>query len=294
MKRETHNDSERIKLAEDLEQNAVKSCSLKAASEEQRKADKKVMKLAEEQKKQKEDLRKRIILLEKQLDAKQALQLEIEQLRGNLNVMRHIKYEGDEEVLNKVELLLKALREKESELGDLETINQTLVVQERQTNDELQDARKELVNGLKDMSINAHIGVKRMGELDSHPFHEAMKRKYSDTQADEKATELCSLWEEYLRDPEWHPIKVVNINGKHQAVIKEDDEKLRDLRQHYGVEVYNAVTAALSEINEYNPSGRYITSELWNYNAGRRASLKEGVGVLLKHWRAYRRKRGME
>lgn len=31
-------------------QNAVKSCSLKAASEEQRKADKKVMKLAEEQK----------------------------------------------------------------------------------------------------------------------------------------------------------------------------------------------------------------------------------------------------
>lgn len=80
------------------------------------------------------------------MDAKQALQLEIEQLRGNLNVMRHIKYEGDEEVLNKVELLLKALREKESELGDLETINQTLVVQERQTNDELQDARKELVN----------------------------------------------------------------------------------------------------------------------------------------------------
>lgn len=80
------------------------------------------------------------------MDAKQALQLEIEQLRGNLNVMRHIRYEGDEEVLNKVELLLKALREKESELGDLETINQTLVVQERQKNDELQDARKELVN----------------------------------------------------------------------------------------------------------------------------------------------------
>lgn len=80
------------------------------------------------------------------MDAKQALQLEIEQLRGNLNVMRHIRYEGDEEVLNKVELLLKALREKESELGDLETINQTLVVQERQRNDELQDARKELVN----------------------------------------------------------------------------------------------------------------------------------------------------
>ncbi|KAH6787150.1 XH/XS domain-containing protein [Perilla frutescens var. hirtella] len=294
MKRETHNEIERKKLIEDLEQNAVKSCSLQAASEEQRKADKKVMKLAEEQKKQKEDLRKRIILLEKQLDTKQALQLEIEQLRGNLNVMRHIRYEGDVEVLNQVELLLKALREKERELEDLETINHTLVVQERKRNDELQDARKEMVNGLKDMPISAHIGVKRMGELDSKPFHEAMKRKYSDTQADEMATELCSLWEEYLRDPEWHPIKVVDVNGKHQAVIMEDDEKLRDLREHYGDEVYNAVTEALSEINEYNPSGRYTISELWNYDEGRRASLKEGVGVLLKHWRSYKQKRGME
>lgn len=85
---------------------------------------------------------------------------------------------------------------------------------------------KLLFQGLKDMSISAHIGVKRMGELDSHPFHEAMKRKYSDTQADEKATELCSLWEEYLRDPEWHPIKVVNINGKHQVTEKENNSTL--------------------------------------------------------------------
>lgn len=36
---------------------------------------------------QKEDLHKRIIQLEKQLDAKQAIELEIEQLRGSLNVM---------------------------------------------------------------------------------------------------------------------------------------------------------------------------------------------------------------
>ncbi|KAK4406176.1 protein INVOLVED IN DE NOVO 2 [Sesamum angolense] len=133
-----------------------------------------------------------------------------------------------------------------------------------------------------------------MGELDSKPFHDAMKRKYSEAEADERATELCSLWEEYLRDPEWHPIKVVNINGKHQAVIKEDDEKLRDLKENYGDEVSNAVTAALCEINEYNPSGRYIISELWNYKEGRRANLKEGVEVLLKQWRYQKRKRGMD
>lgn len=74
----------------------------------------------------------------------------------------------------------------------------------------------------------------------------------------------------------------------------EDDDKLRDLKSYYGEEVYNAVTAALFEINEYNPSGRYVITELWNYEEGRRASLKEGVEVLLKHWRFQKRRRGME
>lgn len=53
-----------------------------------------------------------------------------------------------------------------------------------------------------------------MGELDNRPFHEAMKRNYNESEADERATELCSLWEEYLRDPGWHPIKVIIVNGK--------------------------------------------------------------------------------
>ncbi|KAL6581055.1 hypothetical protein OROMI_006978 [Orobanche minor] len=274
--------------------NAVRNCSLQAAAEEQEKADENVMKLAEEQKKEKEKLHKRIILLEKQLDAKQAVQLEIEQLRGKLNVVKHMGDEGDLKVLNKVEMLLKAMREKEGELHELDSLNQTLIVQEHKINIELQDARKEMVNGLKEMPINSHVGVKGMGKLDSKPFHAAMKRKYNEAEADERASELCSLWEEYLRDPEWHPIKVVNINGDYQAVINDDDEKLKDLKENYGDEVYNAVTGALYEINEYNPSGRYIISELWNYNDGRRASLNEGVEVLLKQWRFYKRKRGMD
>jgi len=60
-----------------------------------------------------------------------------------------------------------------------------------------------------------------------------------------------------------------------------------------GEEVYKAVVAALKEINEYNPSGRYITSELWNYAKGKRATLQEGVQVLLKQWKLHRQKRGM-
>lgn len=95
---------------------------------------------------QKEKLHNRIIQLEKQLDAKQALELEIEQLRGQLNVMKHMGDDGDVEVLQKVEAILKQLREREGELDDLEDLNQTLIVKERKSNDELQEARKELIN----------------------------------------------------------------------------------------------------------------------------------------------------
>ncbi|XP_022765143.1 protein INVOLVED IN DE NOVO 2 isoform X1 [Durio zibethinus] len=294
-KREALNESERKKLAEELEQNAVQNGALQLAALEQKKADENVMKLAEDQKRQKEELHNRIIQLEKQLDQKQALELEIEQLRGSLNVIRHMGDEDDIEVLKKMEASLKELREKEGELEDLEALNQTLIVRERKSNDELQEARKEMINGLKEISSRAHIGVKRMGELDSKPFLEAMKRRYNEDLAEERASELCSLWEEFLKDPDWHPFKRIKLEGdeEYQEVINDDDEKLRDLKYELGNEVYKAVTSAIKEINEYNPSGRYIISELWNYGEGRKATLQEGVIFLLKLWNNAKRKRGM-
>ena len=94
----------------------------------------------------KEELRNRIIELEKKLDARQALVLEIEGLRGQLNVMRHMGGDDDLEVLGKVEAIHKLLREKEGEYEDLEALNQALIIKERKCNDELQEARKELVS----------------------------------------------------------------------------------------------------------------------------------------------------
>lgn len=62
-----------------------------------------------------------------------------------------------------------------------------------------------------------------------------------------------------------------------QAVINEDDEKLRALRNEWGEQVYKAVTEALVEMNEYNPCGGYPVHELWNYEFGRAATLAEVI-----------------
>lgn len=74
------------------------------------------------------------------------------------------------------------------------------------------------VQGLKDMSNRAFIGVKRMGELDSKPFQNASRRRYSSEEADCKAVEMCSLWEKYLTDPFWHPFKVITVEGSHKVM----------------------------------------------------------------------------
>ena len=149
------------------------------AALEQKKADENVMKLAEDQKvcylsfslfnnqkcpcqhqndmvlmlfeylfiqRQKELLHAKIIQLQKQLDMKQELELEIQQLKGSLSVLKHMEDDEDAEVLKKVDTLQKDLRDKEQSLEELDALNQALIVKERESNDELQEARKALVD----------------------------------------------------------------------------------------------------------------------------------------------------
>ncbi|KAK4772771.1 hypothetical protein SAY86_014546 [Trapa natans] len=292
-KREAKNESERKKLSEEILENAQRNHSLQLAAIEQQRADEKVLKLAEDQKRQKEELHNRIMKLEKELDEKQALELEIVQLRGSLKVMEHMEDKDEKEDFTKIDDLLKELQDKEEQLEDLEALRQTLTVKERRSNDELQDARKELINVFKELPIRSHIGVKRMGELNTEPFLEAMRQKYNEDEAEDKASELCSLWEEHLRDPSWHPFQTIEVDGEAKRIIKWEDEKLRGLKLELGEKAHNAVINALVEVNEFNASGSYIVSELWNYREKRKASLKEGVEVLLKYWNTLKRKRKM-
>ncbi|PON57283.1 Zinc finger-XS domain containing protein [Parasponia andersonii] len=291
-KREAVTEREREKLDEDKRKNDVTNNSLELASMEQKKANENVYRLVEEQQREKEEALNKILQLEKQLDAKQKLEMEIEELKGKLEVMRHLGNEDDESVQKKMKEMNDELEEKVESLEDLESLNQTLLTKERETNDELQEARKALIEGLPDLlSGRSNIGIKRMGDLDQKPFVNICKLRFSLDEAQVQASTLCSLWQEKLKDPSWHPFKVVPIDGNHQEIIDEEDEKLKNLKEEWGDEVYTEVVTALKEINEYNPSGRYTVPELWNFKEGRKATLKEVIAFCLVNMKKLKRKR---
>jgi hypothetical protein len=177
--------------------------------------------------------------------------------------------------IKKIETLESELQEKNDEMESLQDMNQQLMCKEREVNDELQLARKAAIEILNEgVPANSQIVVKRMGDLDPEAWRGACQRKFA-SNWQTKYAEMHSLWEDYLRDPSWYPFKVVPVLGdteKHELVVNEDDEKLRDLRIEMGKEVCDTVIVALKELNEYNASGRYPIPEAWNKAENRRTA----------------------
>lgn len=76
-----------------------------------------------------------------------------------------------------------------------------------------------MFQGLKGaLGGRSFIGIKRMGELDEKPFREACKQKFPQDEPDIKAAILCSEWQEKLKNPDWHPFKVIITDGKEKVV----------------------------------------------------------------------------
>ena len=79
-----------------------------------------------------------------------------------------------------------------------------------------------------------------------------------------------------------------------QEVINEEDELLKNLKAEWGDGVFDAVVGAFKEMNEYNPSGRYVVNELWNFKDNRKATLKEVISYIFKNLKSLKRKEKLE
>ncbi|KAL5703597.1 hypothetical protein ACHQM5_022126 [Ranunculus cassubicifolius] len=232
------------------------------------------------------------ILLVKELKSNDQLQKkdgEVKKLRTMIMEKEGELKNAREKLNNELEAMAKRLKENDEALEDLESLNQILLVKELKSNDELHEARTKLINIFKERPGSCSIGVKRMGELESKVFHKSRKRNIRATGGELESAELCSLWEDYIRDPAWHPFRMIHTDYGMKEIIDDEDEKLKGLKKEYKDEVYDAVVKALMEMNEYNPSGRFVVPELWNFEEDRKASLKEGVEYLDKQWKTSKR-----
>ncbi|KAI3954701.1 hypothetical protein MKW92_004780, partial [Papaver armeniacum] len=169
-------------------------------------------------------LQTRIGGLERQLDYKTELQNELEIIiEAEVEKLQSkVASQADEakRLRKTVDELTKSLNEKTECIESLEDLNKILTVSEHRHNDELQKARKILIQGIgESANSRSSIRVKRLGELDSKPFGSALKRKRTSSSADLVANQtvlLCNFWEQMLRDQAWHPFKITLVDGKHQ------------------------------------------------------------------------------
>uniref|UniRef100_A0A0E0MRA9 Factor of DNA methylation 1-5/IDN2 domain-containing protein n=1 Tax=Oryza rufipogon TaxID=4529 RepID=A0A0E0MRA9_ORYRU len=214
--------------------------------------------------------------LEKQLEQRQALEATIRQMNMNLQARGRLGNEDHEHIYS-IMVCLRTIVDEEKEM--LADSCAEIMKRLRTNSDELEEYRQELIKGVENMTITASttIGIKRMGELDERPFHLACKRRHRDDDPGGKAAMLISYWQEELKNPSWHPFKIIQVDGEDKGVVDEDDPKLRQLCKDYGDSVCNAVKAAMAELNEYNPHGRYAMNELWNFREGRKATTTEVV-----------------
>ncbi|CAM6113421.1 unnamed protein product [Calypogeia fissa] len=93
--------------------------------------------------------------------------------------------------------------------------------------------------------------------------------------------EALSEWQRIIQDPKFHPFKVLEIeDGQWKRVIDEKDQQLARLSSVFDEQVYKSVIAALLELEEFNPSGRYPVGYAWNVKEERIATSKEVVSDL--------------
>lgn len=52
-----------------------------------------------------------------------------------------------------------------------------------------------------------------MGEVDQKPFQDMCLQKFPNEDYWNRAAQMCSSWQEQVKNPIWHPFKIEDKNG---------------------------------------------------------------------------------
>ncbi|KAL6505745.1 hypothetical protein OROHE_023124 [Orobanche hederae] len=176
-----------------------------------------------------------------------------------------------------------------------EAMINALTVENCQLKEENGAAKKLLISNLPEYFGEEYgIEIKLVGEIDISPFISICSRRQSAVLSNNaritKATELCTHWQQKLRNPAWSPFKKSREGGIEKEIVDDDDAELKKLRKEMGVTAFKAVQRALEEINEHNSSGRYPVAKLWHVKDNREARIDEIVECMMKKTTPKRRK----
>jgi hypothetical protein len=122
--------------------------SLNSAIQKQMEANKELFCLLQKQELQEDSTNEALRVLkclQKQLDAKHELELEKVQLKGELEVRKHMVAEEDTKLQQDLDKKHKELKDINDEIEDTDDLNQTFIVREKVASEELEDGKKEMI-----------------------------------------------------------------------------------------------------------------------------------------------------
>ena len=157
-------------------------------------------------------------------------------------------------VKDSMESLREALSEKDAELEMAYCTYFPTLEAQRRAQTKLVEAREAALEVAKKHRSDA-FGIKVMGVLDPLPL----------LRAGLQPEEISSL-QERLRHPDFHPFKTV-MNGSTPLCVPDDHHpEIVALRFDYGQQVVDDVLRCVTELDEWNPSGRYHVAIPWDHD----------------------------